>query len=503
MEPTVLFAGRYAIAAQQDERVEATDRQPWKRCWSCGATDNEAGEAYCTSCGASLAERSYSGTLSATLTGLALVTQIADDAALALLPVIWDQVTDDGMTLTLLRPSGRAAVQPPVAELDALTIAHGLGQLLTTLHHQGYRLGTIAPADIELAGGAPQLRDAPGLHRAADGEGVADDLAAIAALLEALTATPRTTRRLEEGEELEPALLPRLLSDLRTGQIADAPALLAHVGALLDERATPKSLHMRFAALSDTGMVRDLDEDSLLALELTLVRRAAPQTWGLFIVADGMGGHSAGEVASDVAIRGAYEVVQSAYLAPTVDQGTDDDEELLRETARQAIVRANEYVLREATKRGNDMGTTMTMALVSGDRAVIGNIGDSRTYLYRDGKLSRISKDHSLVQRLVDIGQIAPDDVYTHPQRNAVLRSLGDKNEIQVDIFSQKLKPGDALLLTSDGQWEMTRDPQMEQILAAHPSPVDACAALIAAANAAGGEDNITAVLIQFSSLTA
>jgi PPM family protein phosphatase len=141
------------------------------------------------------------------------------------------------------------------------------------------------------------------------------------------------------------------------------------------------------------------------------------------------------------------------------------------------------------------------MALVAGDRAVIGNVGDSRTYLVRDGVLKRVSKDHSLVQRLVDLGQIEPDDVYSHPQRNAVMRSLGDKQEIEVDVFVERLHPGDALLLVSDGQWEMTRDAQMAEIIAANPDPQAACDALVKAANAAGGEDNITVVLVKFEAV--
>jgi protein phosphatase len=181
-----------------------------------------------------------------------------------------------------------------------------------------------------------------------------------------------------------------------------------------------------------------------------------------------------------------------------VDADADDDEARLRDVVKRAVLQANEYVLREARSRGNDMGTTITMALVAGDRAVVGNVGDSRTYLLRDGALRRVSKDHSLVQRLVDLEQIAPEDVYTHPQRNAVLRSLGDKAEIEVDVFVERLRPGDALLLTSDGQWEMTRDPHMVEIIAANPDPQAACEALITAANANGGEDNITVILVKF-----
>jgi protein phosphatase len=138
------------------------------------------------------------------------------------------------------------------------------------------------------------------------------------------------------------------------------------------------------------------------------------------------------------------------------------------------------------------------MALVVGDRATIANVGDSRTYLYRDGKLKRVTRDHSLVMRLVELGQIEDKDIYTHPQRNAVLRSLGDKPDLEIDIFSARLYSGDVLLLCSDGQWEMTQDPEMERMIAAHGDPQQACEEFIRAANKAGGEDNVTSVLVRF-----
>ncbi len=289
-----------------------------------------------------------------------------------------------------------------------------------------------------------------------------------------------------------------VLRELRTNAIADAGELAERLDDLIAERTQPIPLWPRIGAASHAGMVRELDEDSLLTLDLRTVQNSNGRSWGLFIVADGMGGHAAGEVASGLAIRGATEVVLSAYLTPTLDANAPYDEAQLKEIVRKAVLQGNQYVINEARARGNDMGTTITMALVAGDRAVIGNVGDSRTYLYRDGALKRISKDHSLVMRLVDLGQISLDDIYTHPQRNAVLRSLGDKPELEVDLFTLRLRPGDALFLCCDGQWEMTHDPQMAEIIQQHDDPQAACAALIAAGNANGGEDNITSVLVRF-----
>ncbi|MGQ9548959.1 MAG: Stp1/IreP family PP2C-type Ser/Thr phosphatase [Roseiflexus sp.] len=496
-----LFAGRYEVIAASGETVEVLDRQPWRRCWSCDTTLNEPGEAYCTQCGAALDGRRYRGVLTiGAPDGLALVAHISDPAARAFLPPIWDQVSDGEQTLTLTPESSSPSLPLPLSELQAFFIGRDLARLLTLLHNQGFALGALEPDHLDVSPAhTVRLRDAPGLHQAAEGDTVAD-LLHLATLLEALTATPRTTRRLDD-EDIPPDVTPTLadlLREIRTERLTDPAELAQRFDLLIAYRTTPAPLRVRFGAATDTGIVRDLNEDSLLALDLRMIRRNEPRTWSLFIVADGMGGHSAGEVASDLALRGALEVVQREYLIPTVDSDAHDEEEMLRSIVRRAVSQANEYVVREARSRSSDMGTTITMALVAGDRAIIGNVGDSRTYLIREGTLRRVSRDHSLVQRLVDLGQITPDEVYTHPQRNAILRSLGDKRDIEIDIFVERLRPGDALLLASDGLWEMVRDERMVEIIAAHHDPQTACKALIDAANAAGGEDNITVILALF-----
>jgi serine/threonine protein phosphatase PrpC len=134
--------------------------------------------------------------------------------------------------------------------------------------------------------------------------------------------------------------------------------------------------------------------------------------------------------------------------------------------------------------------------MIVGDLAYIFNVGDSRTYMLRDGKLYQLTNDHSLVGQLVAGGLIAPDDVYTHPQRSQIYRNIGDKLNVQIDVFKQQIHPGDVLLSCSDGLWEMIRDPQITDILNAAPDPQTACTQLIETANTNGGEDNVSAVVV-------
>ncbi len=510
------FGGRYELTTEDAQgRVEAIDHEPWRKCWACGSTDNLPNEAFCSNCGASLEKRTYRGSISPAdqPDGLVLVPQVTDEFAQATLPKIWDQVEDDERILVLLEPDDTTRIEPPVDELTALRVGHGLARLLAALHIQEMALGTLTVADLALTtDGQPCLLHAPDLRTtSADtyAGAVQDDLQMLAELLEELTATPRTTRRLsndrqeiadwvtEEGE----LSFARVLSQIRTGAIASAAELEERLADLLADRTRPQALRQRYGALSNTGIVRDHNEDSLLVLDLSLNNKSLPHTCGLYIVADGMGGHAAGEVASGLAVRSTAESLLSSSLTMLLDVDADFDQNWLEDMLARAVLQANEAVRREGYTRGNDMGTTITTALVIGDRALIANVGDSRTYLFRDNQLQRISRDHSLVMRLVELGQLNENDIYTHPQRNAVLRSLGDQGDIEVDLFVERLQPGDALLLCSDGQWEMTRDPEMVSIITAHDDPQRACQELISAANQAGGEDNITSILVRFETV--
>jgi serine/threonine protein phosphatase PrpC len=320
-------------------------------------------------------------------------------------------------------------------------------------------------------------------------------------------------------------------------------------------------LRLSAAARTDPGLQREQNED---ACHAQVVEDPGHAT-GLFIVADGMGGYHAGEVASRLAVetirdalqpllapissqptarlnrrkrgRGPSEKAESQKSedraqekAATVDAeaaevGDEDaveppdesdepshgashtrqlDESVAMEhygdRLREAIEHSSEVIVRYGREHtdARGLGSTVTAALVVDGRAYIANVGDSRTYLLREGSLQRITRDHSLVARLVEAGQIDADDVYDHPNRNLIYRSLGaGKAEVEVDLFSESLQPGDTLLLCSDGLWEMVRDPDIAAILLETRDLEEASGRLIERANDNGGEDNITAVLVR------
>ena len=234
-------------------------------------------------------------------------------------------------------------------------------------------------------------------------------------------------------------------------------------------------MKLRWGATTDVGMVRQQNEDSFLAED------------NLFAVADGMGGHNAGEVASALAITTVKAGARSGIF--TADQFRD-----LVVQANTAIYTAS---LDDSTQSG--MGTTLTaVAVVPGEepRILVANVGDSRTYMFRNGTLSRLSVDHSYVQELVNEGIITPEAARVHPRRNIVTRAMGIDRTVQVDVFANLVRTGDRLVLCSDGLVDEVPDSDIAAILAEHSDPQDTAEALVMVANANGGRDNTTVIVV-------
>ena len=215
---------------------------------------------------------------------------------------------------------------------------------------------------------------------------------------------------------------------------------------------------------------------------------------GVFIVADGMGGHAAGEVASEMAVR-----IISKELGSL--RGLNDD--AAGERVREAIRTANESIfdrtLSEHDKRG--MGTTVTALTLLPRRYLIGQVGDSRAYLLRDGLFLQVTKDHSYVQEQVDAGLLTPEQARVHPYSNVITRCVGASNDVMPDVYFGTLRQGDVLLLASDGLTGMLEDEQLVRILKTEGGPQAWVDKLITEANRRGGLDNITAIVIRIDTI--
>ena len=272
-----------------------------------------------------------------------------------------------------------------------------------------------------------------------------------------------------------------------------------------------RTLQIRAAAGTHPGQVYKLNQDKVYAA----VRSAEDgKAIGLFIVADGMGGHQAGEIASRLAVE---TIVQElSWLLQPGDSGNSRPEFSSNDTAapaaaapaaqqwrqrlRAAVQEANRAITtygEENPEDAGNLGTTVTCVLIVDGVAAIANVGDSRTYLARDEQLNQITQDHSYVAQLIREGQIAPEDIYTHPRRNVITRSLGHRLDVEIDVWSKELQAGDRLLLCSDGLWEMVQEPsEILNTLLAAEAPEDTVASLITAANSNGGADNISVIVI-------
>lgn len=249
---------------------------------------------------------------------------------------------------------------------------------------------------------------------------------------------------------------------------------------------------------SHTGLVRALNEDALLALDLRLGASTLGISFGLYAVADGIGGHEAGEIASGLALRVLAGTIVRSVLSPRLRGQTDRlCQESHSQTLRKAVKAADKQVYVHAQAKGNDMGTTLAAALVVGTTVHIANVGDSRVYLSQGDGLRQMTTDHSLVAVLVAAGEITPDEIYTHPRRNIITRCLGPQESVEVDLFTEQLQPGHSLLLCSDGLWEMVKDDQIRDAVLGAQDPQAACEELVELANQNGGIDNISLIIVK------
>jgi PPM family protein phosphatase len=276
------------------------------------------------------------------------------------------------------------------------------------------------------------------------------------------------------------------LAGVDQGVHSEQPKLALKVGSHLDP-----GIRRKHRPNEDTLLVTQGIVPSALTSML-------PKPFALLIVADGVGGQAHGQEASRLAVQSLAEYVSGSFSSQQMKP------EVFLPLLTAAVQNANQSVYQQNREQRDHMGTTMTAALVIDTTAYVAHVGDSRFYLYRQPTgLAQITRDHSVVATLVAAGVIKSEDIYTHPMRNRIYRSLGENTNVEVDGHAIPLAAGDLLLLCSDGLWEMVRDQQIAAILTAPmPHPTETAHALVQAALAGGGEDNVSVIVAQVSKVT-
>jgi protein phosphatase len=251
-------------------------------------------------------------------------------------------------------------------------------------------------------------------------------------------------------------------------------------------------MRLTLAALTDVGTRRSNNEDAF----------ALHEEMGLFVVADGMGGHSCGEVASAMAVESVAAFFRHARLdeESTWPYAYDDSYSFTANKLRTAVSVANEkihaYSQEHPESRG--MGTTIVASAITGTILSIAYVGDSRAYLFRDGDLELLTSDHSWVNEQVKLGHLSGEEAARHPFRNVITKALGTRDEAQPDIRELEIRAGDRLILCTDGLNSMVDDAQVRASATLEAEPKALCKKLVELANDAGGEDNVTVIVLQW-----
>ncbi len=260
------------------------------------------------------------------------------------------------------------------------------------------------------------------------------------------------------------------------------------------EEFTSSKRRIRYGQASDVGQARSNNQDALLTFLAHAEAANNPPVLGFFLVADGMGGHTDGEIASAVTVQTlAYHIIEGVVLPQLEGQQPNAGQKTIPEVLADAMTAANDAVQIQVPNGG----TTATCVVVRGDLGYIAHVGDSRAYLIVNGQMELVTRDHSLVRRLQELGQLTADEAETHPQRNVLYRAIGQGEALEVDAATRRLPPSSRLLICSDGLWGVVDADRLLEIILNQPDPQQACDRMIEEANANGGPDNITVILVQ------
>ena len=459
-----------------DERPD----QPTRKCWECGHEDSPRAAERCSECGTVFEPRTqFLMSVRWDPTGFDAYLQFFEKRFTHPGLLHPDDVFVHGAVLcSLVRYRGESLMldeASPYSPREVLHMGQRFAGLLAFLHHNGVRLCELTQANVLIRRDENRLLlFDPNVQQVLDSS-VPEaernhELAALGEMLRRFT--PVNCNRLrdfftvtEQGTYANPLEFGRAIEQEFDGVDGQSP--LSGV-----------------AAMSDVGLARTLNEDNWGWVQLT-------DQVHLYVVADGMGGHDSGEVASAVATSTICRVARTriqkeANLTPEVMENILDE----------AFQEANNTVKSTAESRGNDMGTTLVALLVAGNTGLMANVGDSRGYLFREGRLMQVSKDHSLVSKMVEQGRITAEEARTHPHSNILLRTVGTERNVEIDIFRMDLKSGDRVLMNSDGLWGEVEDQDIENLMRQYDDPRVCARELVRAAHHGGGKDNVTLMIV-------
>lgn len=288
----------------------------------------------------------------------------------------------------------------------------------------------------------------------------------------------------------EPVTKPKPVDGAITAPLSDQ-----QISSIIASQLPKYEIKQLIASVGQSvGKQRDHNEDSVMALTSTISASSENIPFGLYIVADGMGGHQFGEVASNAAIRMVGGNITKKFHSFLYNMPSQPLQDSLQEVMESSIMEAHSFIQKEAP----GSGTTITAALVLGGQITIGHVGDSRAYaVYSDGRLDPITRDHSLVKRLEELGHLNKDEVDNFPHRNVLIKALGQGETLEADVFTVPFPQNGTLMICSDGLWGVVNEKDIFRIISETPNLHRACQHLVEAANAAGGPDNITVILAQ------
>lgn len=453
--------------------------QDRKRCWSCGDETHSRGSRECGSCGSPFEETRFLMSCRWNKEfydlGVEFYKKNLEHPGLA---TPTDIIRHEDQLLSFVPYRGEGLMideASPLSNQRILDVAQRVAGTLAFLQVNGVAVHGVTAANLLVSpDGQVRLFDLDVTEvdgEPLDGRATAQSLASAADLL----------RRFCNVEA------DALADFMNTVGAGDYPTPMAF-GRAVEKRFdnfSAVSYPPRAGAMSDVGLTRQLNEDYWGWLRLT------PSAW-LYVVADGMGGHEGGEVASSLAVETLCGTAREAARAGVGD--SDQTERLLDD----AFQTANNRVKEEAEARGNDMGTTLVAMLLDDQRrAFVANVGDSRAYMHRAGRLIQISVDHSLVQKMVERGKITAEEARSHPHSNILLRTVGTERDVEIELFRRQMETDDLVLLCSDGLWGEVEDRDMESILNTYRDPRVAVRELVRAAHHGGGKDNVSLLLVR------